>query len=245
MSAFTLRILAVCLMIVDHAAIALPLHYPLYLLMRGLGRLAFPLFAFLIANGYRYTKNPTRYGARLLICGLLSEVPFDLFFLHTPFSPQRQNVFFTLFLGLLAIYACDLFRKRRLRLPMAVLAIAAVLGADLLRTDGGGIGVLMILAFYLLPARPFQIAICAVFACRNLGFSLLRSLKNALLSAAAPVLSVTRSDLLALCAVLAIIPILLYNHKKGPTPTSRAGALCLKYGFYLLYPLHLLLLSLV
>ena len=83
--------------------------YPLYrldMVLRFTGRLAFPLFCFLLVEGFVHTHNVKGYLGRLVLFGLLSEVPFDLAFFRTPFYPGAQNVYWTLALGALALAAC-------------------------------------------------------------------------------------------------------------------------------------------
>ena len=85
--------------------------YPLYrldMVLRFTGRLAFPLFCFLLVEGFVHTHNVKGYLGRLVLFGLLSEVPFDLAFFRTPFYPGAQNVYWTLALGVLAMYAASL-----------------------------------------------------------------------------------------------------------------------------------------
>ena len=80
--------------------------YPLYrldMVLRFTGRLAFPLFCFLLVEGFVHTHNVKGYLGRLVLFGLLSEVPFDLAFFRTPFYPGAQNVYWTLALGVLAM----------------------------------------------------------------------------------------------------------------------------------------------
>ena len=80
--------------------------YPLYrldMVLRFTGRLAFPLFCFLLVEGFVHTHNVKGYLGRLVLFGLLSEVPFDLAFFRTPFDPSAQNVYWTLALGVLAM----------------------------------------------------------------------------------------------------------------------------------------------
>lgn len=128
--------------------------YPLYrldMVLRFTGRLAFPLFCFLLVEGFIHTHDVKRYVQRLLLFGLLSEVPFDLAFFRTPFAPQHQNVYWTLALGVLAMAGLQRFEKEN-GLPgwqglvwaggCAALALAA-------NTDYHAIGILIICTLYL------------------------------------------------------------------------------------------------
>jgi len=88
--------------------------YPLYrldMVLRFTGRLAFPLFCFLLVEGFVHTHNVKGYLGRLVLFGLLSEVPFDLAFFRTPFYPGAQNVYWTLALGVLAMAGLKRFEK--------------------------------------------------------------------------------------------------------------------------------------
>ena len=88
--------------------------YPLYrldMVLRFTGRLAFPLFCFLLVEGFVHTHNVKGYLGRLVLFGLLSEVPFDLAFFRTPFFPGAQNVYWTLALGVLAMAGLKHFEK--------------------------------------------------------------------------------------------------------------------------------------
>ena len=119
--------------------------------LRFTGRLAFPLFCFLLVEGFIHTHNVKGYLGRLLLFGLVSEVPFDLAFFRTPFAPQHQNVYWTLALGVLAMAGLKRFEKEN-GLPgwqglvwaggCAALALAA-------NTDYHAIGVLIICTLYL------------------------------------------------------------------------------------------------
>ena len=79
--------------------------------LRYIGRLAFPIFCFLAVEGFLHTHDVKKYVRRLLLFGLLSEVPFDLAFFRTPFAPQHQNVYWTLALGVLAMAGLKRFEK--------------------------------------------------------------------------------------------------------------------------------------
>jgi hypothetical protein len=152
---------------------------------------------------------------RLFLFALVSEVPYDLAFHGTVFYPRNQNVFFTLFLGLAAISLLHTYFDAR-PVSASLLAGACVLLAGALHTDYGWFGVLVIIIFYC--ARQYRTRGVFTFALLNTGFGLM-----------------TRT--LQLYAVAAVIPIVLYNGKKGK--------LNWKYFFYAFYPVHLLLLYFV
>ena len=163
LSGSALKLLAVIAMLIDHTAICLQ---PLlgsprlvlfgrsvtpYLALRFVGRLAFPIFCFLLAEGFRHTRDRRRYGLRLLLFALLSEIPFDLFrggqLLYT-----GQNVFFTLLLGYLGLWALEAFRKTPWKQLLGLAALFAA--AYWLHADYGWAGFLFILVLYLLGGQP-------------------------------------------------------------------------------------------
>ncbi|MBR1861071.1 MAG: hypothetical protein IJ796_04335 [Lachnospiraceae bacterium] len=83
-----------------------------YLLLRGIGRISFPLYCFFIVEGLKYTRSRLKYFLRLIIFAFISEVPFDLAIFGTPFYPLYQNVYFTLAIGLAMIWGIDTFKER-------------------------------------------------------------------------------------------------------------------------------------
>ncbi len=93
-----LKIIAMMTMLIDHIGY---LYYPSLVCLRIIGRIAFPIFAFLIARGYRFTSNKTRYGIRLFAFGMLSQVPYHYF------APGKLNIMFSLFIGLVLLKAYD------------------------------------------------------------------------------------------------------------------------------------------
>ena len=120
----------------------------IYTTSRSIGRLAFPIFCFLIVEGFLHTKNVRKYAIRLFAFALISELPFDLVLKGNWFFPDKSNVYFTLLLGLLAMWALQYFREK----PLIGLALtgAAMYAAFLLKTDYGHRGVLLIAALYVM-----------------------------------------------------------------------------------------------
>lgn len=126
-----------------------------YWVFRMIGRIAFPIYCFLLVEGLTYTSNVKRYAVRLALFSLISEVPFDMAFSGTVLEFEYQNVFFTLLIGLLVMWAYRTVEERETWKPVvkAVLDIAAVAAgmaaADFLRTDYGAIGIVCIMALYI------------------------------------------------------------------------------------------------
>ena len=137
----------------DHAAAHAPLlvlghtEISLYFILRRIGRLAFPIFCFLLTEGYLHTKSRRKYGRDLLLFAVLSEIPYNLMLCNTLWYPGRQNIFVTLFLGYLLMWTCDR-EWGQLRKLAAYLGICAA--AALLEVDYGLPGVLLILLMYAL-----------------------------------------------------------------------------------------------
>ena len=120
----------------------------LYDLSRGVGRLAFPIFAFLIVEGYLHTSDKRKYGRNLLLFAIISEIPWNLVYSNSFFMPSRQNVFFTLFMGFLGICAIDNYRTDLKRQAFSLLILLAMSFA--IRADYGCTGFGFILLLYVL-----------------------------------------------------------------------------------------------
>lgn len=124
--------------------------YALDQTLRLIGRLAFPIYCFLLVEGFLHTHDVRRYGLRLFAFALLSEFPFDWAFFRQPFYPGYQNVYWTLLLGLAAMAA--MHRAENGRLSGALLQVLGAglcaAAAELLRTDYGATGVLLIVVLY-------------------------------------------------------------------------------------------------
>ncbi len=229
-SAFTLKLIAVTSMFIDHMGFIL---FPGSLWMRCVGRLAFPVFAFQIAEGAVRTKDLGRYLARIAAFAVLAEVPFNLMCARSIIDPRDQNVLWTLLIGLTAAGCVRQTEKRGSRMLTAAVWTAAALGgyflAEWAMTDYGGWGVVTVLVFY---------------ACRDkkwgpfLEIAAMIGIHGFALGGARVSLWGFRFPVQAL-AVLSLVPIALYRGRQGPH--GRA----LRYAFYAFYPVHILVLSII
>lgn len=116
--------------------------------LRTIGRLAFPIFCFLIVEGFLHTRDVKKYALRLLAFSFLSEIPFNLGLFGTVFNAQYQNVYFTLFLGLLALIGLQKYQESFWKRALVLMACCGA--AVLLRTDYDAFGVFFIALLYLL-----------------------------------------------------------------------------------------------
>lgn len=195
--------------------------YGTYMAMRIIGRLAFPIYCFLLVEGFQRTHNVKRYLGRMLLFALISEVPFDLAFSGRLWNMQYQNVFFTLFIGLMVIAGLRLVDQRLsdpetwrklagVGLYAVIIAAGSVL-ALVLKTDYSFKGILAITVLYLF-----------------------RSRRKAQIWAG--VIAFLLMDGLEMIAALSFLLIWFYNGARGRQN---------KYFFYFFYPAHLLLLWLI
>ncbi|XJS10496.1 TraX family protein [Aerococcaceae bacterium WGS1372] len=124
----------------------------IYTTMRLIGRLAFPLFCFLIVEGFIHTSNVNRYMMRLGIFALISEIPFDLAKSGVILEGLHQNVMFTLLVGLLALWVIKHIQNLPLRI---LLVVACLLSAEFLHSDYRYLGVAVVIILYSL--REFRL----------------------------------------------------------------------------------------
>lgn len=215
MSSFVLKIIAVITMFIDHIGYAI---FGEFSFFNYIGRIAFPIFAFQISEGYTHTKDLKNYFLRLLIFAVVSQIPYILFggIISSDFT--SLNIFFTLFLGLTSIYIYD---KSKHKIVGVLLAILIGLLSESAHCDYGFYGVAIIFLFYIFK-------------------------NNIIKSSAAFIIATTINYLitmikygfydvylyLLICTIIPIIFISLYNGKKGKNT---------KYFLYLFYPIHLLL----
>ena len=208
--------------------------------MTCVGRLAFPVFAFMIAEGWRRTSNQKRYAKRLLIAAVCSEIPFNLMVSGLVFYPLAQNVLWTFLIAIGAMWWIDSAKAKYQEKPWkiaAVTVLALLLGYALgfvSFADYFGMGVLTVLAFYLFPERKplhmlLQLAGMYLIHSKMLGGM------TYIVELGGFELGVHRQSL----ALLALIPIWLYRGRQG----YHAG--WFQWFCYAFYPAHMLLLYLL
>lgn len=226
LSALDLKLLAMAAMLVDHMGYLL---FPTAMWMRYVGRLAFPIFAFQVAEGWYRTRDCRRYFLRLALCGLLSEIPFDLAISGQLIDPGYQNVLWTFCIAAAALWAADALQERlRLPLPLAALpaAGAGYLLGEWMQADYFGPGVLTVLVFAL--CRQWHIGrLPELAAMLVINGWLLPSADMTLWGVTLPV---------ELLATAALPLIWLYRGRQGPHSPVLQGI------WYAFYPAHLLLL---
>lgn len=130
-------------MALDHTGAVL---YPSQIWLRCLGRIAFPIFCFLIVEGFFHTHDVRRYMGRLGVFALISEIPYDLAFRGVPLEYAHQNVFFTLLIGIGMVVLLERNREWPVK---AVILLLAMWLAVLIRSDYNFRGVLLIFVFYI------------------------------------------------------------------------------------------------
>lgn len=230
----TLKIIACVTMLIDHigATVVWAQFFEtpsgglasLYFTMRIIGRVAFPIYCFLLAEGAHYTHSPRNYAIRLLIGALLSEPGFDIA-LFGRWTWENQSVMVTLLLGFGMIEMMKKCPKSWMKL-LAVVPFA--LAAEWLKTDYGGYGVAVIGLFWLTRELPH---------CRGIQLAGLTAL--CLLMDSAQVSFGVIQIPIELFAVFSMIPICLYSGRKA---TASRGV---QLGFYLFYPVHLAVLAVI
>jgi len=207
-----LKLIAAILMLIDHAGGIL---FNNNALMRLIGRLAFPIFAFCISEGYIHTRNKKKYLLRMGVFALISEIPFNLYNHGTIFYFGYQNVMFTFFMALLGLNLYEKVNKDNSIINQAKgFVIVFALGAicEFINTDYGVYGVILVFTYYYF---------------RNYGY-LLRNIIGCIIQFCLYNVGII--------SMLSAGIIYFYNGKKGKG---------YKILFYLFYPVHLLVLWLI
>lgn len=212
-------------MIIDHIGL---FFFPNLLILRMIGRVAFPLFAWLIANGSYHTRNINLYLKRLFVFAVISQAPFHYASQLVIPSFDRLNILFTLFLGLLAI---KFIKKSNNKFILSLIIIAATTAGHLFKVDFGAIGVLSIIYFYIYFKDKKRLI-----------------LSQTIIYLIQPIYSLTESAAIEAgdallryifytpVILLTLVIILYYNNEEGKK---------LKYVFYLFYPLQFVIVYLL
>lgn len=234
MSSFVLKLIAMITMFIDHLGDAWFHHVTA---MNLVGRIAFPIFAFQISEGYEHTQNLKKYFFRLFLFALISQIPFMLFYsLYT--NTFTLNIFFTLSFGLLSIFCYDKICNSPLQLIkinwlsstckhlFAILLICLIgIIAQVCHFDYGFFGIAIIALFHIFKTKKVWLVLSFALACiAKYSFDIFCYGYHYLYI------------LLCLFTILPVIFICLYNKKQGKK---------VKYLLYLFYPVHLFALYLI
>lgn len=213
-----LKVIACVSMLLDHiGAILVPA-----MGLRMIGRMAFPVYCFLLSEGMAHTRNVKKYGIRLAAVALLAEVPFDLA-LFGGFNWMHQSVMVTLLLG----FGMTLW-IRRTRWSRLIPVLICAAAAELLRADYGAIGVMIVALFVMSRERTDRMTV------QTLVLAALCWFMGSAGWQIGPVFVPVQ-----MFAVLAMVPIGLYRGGKS------TGSRAVQWGFCLFYPVHLLALWLI
>jgi hypothetical protein len=225
MNAYHIKLIAIVTMVIDHVGAFL---FPNILFLRVIGRLAFPLFSWLIANGAYYSKNRNKYLIRLFVFAIISQVPYLLTgrLIHPDF--QGLNIFFTLFLGLLAI---EIIRKYKSAVVFVTVVLVIGLLAEIAWVSYGLAGILSIVFFYKY-FKDFK----KMLISQALIFSISSILPQIIQLFSGSIIVIENTRVIQSLAVFSLIFIYLYNEKPGPR---------LKYIFYVFYPAHLIIIYMI
>ena len=214
-----LKIIAIISMLVDHVGEAL---FPDVYILRVIGRFAFPIFAYMIAEGCRYTRNRAKYIGQVAALGIVCQLVY--FF---AMGSLYQGILITFSLSIITIFAIDLFIKKKnfsscavMLLTVAAVIFIAVVMPIIFNKQGfaidyGALGMLMPIAVYYLPKKWQKLSASAIIL-----------LARALLYGE-----------YRWFALLAVPLLMLYNGERGKAN--------LKYLFYIFYPTHLVVIYLL
>lgn len=234
-SSASLHILAMILMLCDHLwATVIPGNDWL----TCIGRLAFPIFAFMLVEGYFHTRSVKRYALRLLFFAVISEIPFNLMYSSSVFYPLHQNVIWTLLIGLGMIHINEKARKTGKTVAVGLTRVGTVLLGGFLGlitfADYNAAGVLMILVFYFFRGHSLWCFLLQALGLYYINFEMLKGLVFPI-TLFGNTFEIPQQGL----AILSLVFIWLYRGRKGYC-AKWFQLLC-----YWFYPAHMLLLWLI
>jgi len=233
-TSFSLHIMAMLFMLCDHLWGTI---VPGNDWLTCIGRLTFPIYAFMIVEGYFHTKNLKKYVGRLLLFAILSEIPFNLAMGSSIFYPIHQNVLWSFLIAIGLIHWNEGIKGKktwkRILVGIATVCIAYLVGI-ITFVDYYNAGILMVLVFYAFRGKKWWCYLGQLICLWYINIEMLGGFSY-MVSVFGQTYFVTRQGF----ALLALIPIWLYQGKQGYH--SRA----LQYSYYAFYPVHLLILGLI
>ena len=219
----SLKIIAIITMVIDHIGSIIILRLPwkfgggslletVYWMMRYIGRISFPIFCFLLVEGFFHTRNKKKYLFNLTGLAIISEIPFDFAF-SGQISFEKQNVFLTLSIGLIMMYVFEKIKENNHPISIKIMLLLITLSisclfAFVIKSDYAQYGIGVIALMYAFKTKPMVGSVlgCAVLC----------------------VMSLTS------CPAIFATPFIgMYNGQRGMN---------LKYVFYFFYPMHLIIL---
>ena len=223
MTNFNLKIIALITMFIDHIG---GVFFPQYMIFRYIGRISFPIYAFLISEGLKKTSNIKKYIFNLLLLAIISEPFYDLCFYDsfTPFS--KTNTLYTLFISSLFIY---FYKNTKYFILKYTYLFTGLIISYILYTDYSYLGVMLIYTFYFIKNKKYVLmygivwcSIKYIYTLNNLIFYIFNNIKLDKY--------IFQNLSLYIYTIIPFFIILFYNGKRGKNA---------KYTFYILYPLHL------
>lgn len=254
MSALVLKLIALVCMTLDHIGyFVTKLSF-----LRIIGRLAFPIYVFLLTEGFRHTSNRGRYALRLAIFALISQLPFSLLFqkgflqadnLLLTFLQEfylHGNMMLSLLVSLLCLWLLEACKDKlwtRILSWLAVFGVFLVYSFQWIHTDYDARCLLLTLVFYYWKDHPILMGVGSLLAIYN---KTLLDYGRQLLQQAAGVPQTYELPntwtMKQFFGLFALPLIFLYNGERGWSPESRAGRKVMQLAFYAYYPLHMLIL---
>jgi len=233
-SSMSLHIMAMLFMLCDHLWGTI---VPGNDWMTCIGRISFPIFAFMIVEGYFHTRNLKKYVSRLLLFAVLSEIPFNLAMGSRVFYPIHQNVLWSFLISLGLIHWNEKSKNhriwKRVLVGISTITLGCILGL-VATVDFYHAGVLTVLVFYFFRQKKWWSYVGQFICLWIINMEMLGGLVYEL-QLGGQTFFLARQGF----ALLALIPIWLYRGKQGYH--SKA----LQYVYYAFYPLHLLILGIL
>lgn len=187
--------------------------------LRIIGRIAFPVFCFCIVEGFHYTRSRVSYMVRMFLFAVISEAPFDFAFSGKFVDWSHQNVFMTLGIAILALWIIEdvlprqnFYNEANKKIFIILIYVGTAILSEVLRADYGALGI---------------VAICVIYSGRMRGRQKAMAMGDVIL---------TIGNLLEISSFLSVVLIHFYTGKRGRG---------MKYFFYIFYPVHLLILGVI